>query len=496
MTFAGPVAGALHVVIDHGDRLRTSASFVAAVSVRRGDRVVTGQVIAVAGGSGPEHEAGVVHFALRVGETYVDPMQLFQPVDLAAVVRLVPAHHTDQEGLATPAGEARSLADALHLPRGIPGLELEPEPDWWDRAVAGAGAFLHGWVEVGSVLATPSIMATRFVLGHTPVGTALADARSMASRFAAYVRSRSDCTSSVDATAGPGGGGSGHRLMAVGGINSSTDRRTGHTFGLDTNALGYRTDETQWFSYAPKGGSYEASDTWGDLVVKAYGLRNQLRTMQVEQPGREVDLIAHSQGGVVVDVFMQLVYDPADPTLPPLGNVVSLSSPHLGAPAASVAQEVRSNPRGKAILEHAESLAGGAIPPSGGRSTSQLAEESGLMRRLWRDPLPDQMDVTSVGADDDYVVPAGQTALPGARHVMTDPDGFRDHSAIVDDPDAMREVRLALEGRAPTCVGWLQGIRGAVEPVLIRRAELNLGDAISQVTRGDIPLPGSPPGFG
>ena len=30
--------------------------------------------------------------------------------------------------------------------------------------------------------------------------------------------------------------------------------------------------------------------------------------MQREQPGREVDLIAHSQGGIVVDVFLSHVY--------------------------------------------------------------------------------------------------------------------------------------------------------------------------------------------
>ncbi len=496
VSFAGSVAGSLHVVVDHGGGLRTSVSFLARVDVRRGQRVVSGQVLGAAGGTGPDHEVGVVHFGLRVGETSVDPMQLFVPLDLAAVVRLVPAHHAEQEGLRSPAGEARTLAESLSLPRGIPGLEPEPEPDWWDRAVGAAGSFFSGWIRVGAVLATPSVLATRFVLAHTPLGAALSDARAMASRFAAYVHSRSDCTSPADAGPGPGGGGSGHRLMAVGGINSRTDRRTGHTFGLDTKALGYHVDETEWFSYAPDGAAYAPSDTWGDLVVKAYALRDQLRTMQHDQPGREVDLIAHSQGGVLVDVFMQLVYDPADSLLPPLGTVVTLSSPHRGAPAASIAAEIGSSPQGKAILERAESLAGGALPPSGGRSTRQLAEDSGLMRKVWRKPLPEQMDLTSVGADDDVVVPAGQTEAPGARHVMTDPDGIGDHSAIVDDPAAMREVRLALEQRSPSCVGWLEGVRGAVEPVLIRRAELTLGHTIARATRIPVPLPGQPVGLG
>ena len=41
----------------------------------------------------------------------------------------------------------------------------------------------------------------------------------------------------------------------------------------------------------------------------------------------------------------------------------------------------------------------------------------------------------------------------------------------------MTAARLALEQRPPACVGWVEGIRGAVEPVLIRRVELTVGRA-------------------
>jgi Membrane proteins related to metalloendopeptidases len=495
VTFAGAVAGSLHVVIDHGGGLRTSSSFLARVDVRRGQQVVRGQVIGAAGGSGPEHEIGVFHFGLRVGEDYVDPMRLFSPVDLAAVVRLVPVHAPEQAGLATPALEARSLAEALRLPRALPGLALAAEPSRWDQALDAGGDLVGGLIEVGTALTWPARTVGRFVIDHTPLHATITDLRSMASRFATYLRSRADCT--TDATAGPGGGGSGHLLMAVGGINSHTDLETGHTFGLDTQALGYHRNEVNWFSYARGGSSYQASDTWGDLLIKAYALRNQLREVEAQHPGREVDLIAHSQGGVVVDVFMQSVYDPGDPTLPPLGDVVTLSSPHLGAPAASIAQEIRTAPDGRRLLDWAESLAGGAIPPSAGRSTRQLAEDSSLMRHLWRRPLPDQMDMTSIAAPDDAVVPADRTEAPGARRVTVDPSGVGDHSAIVDDPTAMREVRLALEHRAPGCVGLLQGVRGAIEPVLIRRVELNLGHLISGIAHHRLPPPfGLPIGIG
>ena len=39
---------------------------------------------------GQGHDGSVLHFALRTGDTYVDPMVLFRPVDLVAVVHLSP----------------------------------------------------------------------------------------------------------------------------------------------------------------------------------------------------------------------------------------------------------------------------------------------------------------------------------------------------------------------------------------------------------------------
>ncbi|MEP6625199.1 MAG: M23 family metallopeptidase, partial [Acidimicrobiia bacterium] len=288
VAFAGSVAGSLHVVVDHGGGLVTSYSFLAGVGVRRGERVVRGQTLGVAGGTGSEHAVGVVHFGLRVDGEYLDPMTLFAPIDLTAVIRLVPVHSPDQVGLSTPATEARSLAESLRLPRAIPGLEPAGAPSWWDGAV-----------DTATGLARPFVSIASAVLAGTPLGPLLTDLRTMGSRFAEYLHSRNDCTTRT--APGAGGGGSGHLMMAVGGINSSTDRRTGHTFGLDTAALGYHRGEVAWFSYAPGGGRYRPSDTWGDLLVKAYALRDQLRVLERRHPGREVDLVAHSQGGVVVD---------------------------------------------------------------------------------------------------------------------------------------------------------------------------------------------------
>jgi hypothetical protein len=59
---------------------------------------------------------------------------------------------------------------------------------------------------------------------------------------------------------------------------------------------------------------------------------------------------------------------------------------------------------------------------------------------------------------------------------VVDVGGVSDHSAIPDDPRALQVVRAALEGRPPPCVGVVEGLRGAIDPVVITRVEHTVGD--------------------
>lgn len=88
VTFAGPVGGALHVVVLHPDGLRTSYSFLGSVAVRRGQLVDTGEVV---GRTGPS-----LHFGARAGDGYIDPLRLFDAGRRR--VRLVP----DRDGADGP----------------------------------------------------------------------------------------------------------------------------------------------------------------------------------------------------------------------------------------------------------------------------------------------------------------------------------------------------------------------------------------------------------
>ncbi len=90
VVFAGKVAYSRHIVVRYRNGWRTTYSFVASIRVRTGRRVRAGEVIGTTGGRGPDHDGTVLHLGLRIGETYVDPMQLFDAGDLAARVHLAP----------------------------------------------------------------------------------------------------------------------------------------------------------------------------------------------------------------------------------------------------------------------------------------------------------------------------------------------------------------------------------------------------------------------
>lgn len=487
VSFAGSVAGSLHVVVAHDGDLRTTYAFLAGANVRTGERVARGQVVGAVGNGGPEHEAGGLHFGLRLGDRYLDPERLFEACDLTQLVRLVPVDELPAEpwdagrhpngSLSTGGSAIGSVAGDLAgaLGDGFAGIG-DLAGAGWDAASTAAGATsdgVAGLAQFGAGVGRELAGWGRAAFERSQFGLFSSVVAGMASGVADWWRHRQECTDGSPPA--DGNGGSGHRLMAVGGIDSS-GAPNDPTFALDTRALGYHDDEVVYFSYAPDGGAYRASHTRGDLHAAGHRLGEQLKQSQREHPGREVDLVAHSQGGVVVDVFLQDFYDAGDPAYPPIGTVVTLSSPHEGAPLSTSAADWRRSPVGRHVVDAAERRL--PVAPADAPSVRQLDERSPFLRELWDDRLPEHVDFTTIGATDDFLVPATQVDVPDATKVVVNVGGapLDDHSNIPRDPNALRVVRSALEGRAPPCVGVVEGLRGAVVPTLITRSEHGVGD--------------------
>jgi triacylglycerol esterase/lipase EstA (alpha/beta hydrolase family) len=241
--------------------------------------------------------------------------------------------------------------------------------------------------------------------------------------------------------------------MIVAGLDSSlTDG--GASSALPADALGYGAAEVSYFSYARDGGDYAPADTEDSIRIAARRLGAQLRALERREPGREVDLLGHSQGGVVVAEFLTHVYDAADPSYPPLGTVVTLSAPFGGTPIATAAAGAARTSAGRAAIDLGNAVAdrlGVALPDAQSASARDLAEDSAFTRHLEASKLPDQVQLTAIGASTDFLVPASLATRNDARNTVVVPHGLNAHSAIVTDPSALMATRAALEQRPLPC---------------------------------------------
>ncbi len=119
---------------------------------------------ATTGGRGPHHGGGVLHFGLRIGDTYVDPMQLFAPTDLGG--RRAP-RADGRRPLRRGAGVAPSRAAPARSPATGPRRHRRRSGG---SARPSAGADRHRWLD-GSLhwQALPDPFRGRPSIIRTPV---------------------------------------------------------------------------------------------------------------------------------------------------------------------------------------------------------------------------------------------------------------------------------------------------------------------------------------
>ncbi len=460
VVFAGAVGGGLHVVVLHPDGVRTSYSFLRTIAVHRGQKVAQGQAVGTAGDR--------LHFGARVGDVYLDPALLFSGT--APEVHLVP------DEVRRPASEARERSGLLASLRGMAGLGrlAEGAAQWVGRGAVAVGdaavdaelARLRGRLEeVGAVLS--NVRDTNLVTHLGRVARAVTD----------WETQRHDCTPASERP--PHLPGRGHIAVQVAGLGSTSDPDDQSVTDLDTAALGYAPDKVVRFSY--RGGTsderpYDGRDTTTDIRTSARRLRKLLEELARRHPGVPVDIIAHSQGGIVARQALAQETDPGDPNLPRLNALVLLGAPNTGADLATAANMLGHSTSGHAV-ETGLAWALPDEPDLRGTSVHQLAETSTLLARLNTTPLPAGVHVTSIGARHDLVVPARHTRLDGAHNVIVDPGmGPGSHTALPGSPAARRETALAIAGEPPTCQGLADMVADAVASEVITTAE----DSLSQ----------------
>ncbi len=436
VVFAGQVGGRLHVVVLHADGVRTTYAFLRSIDVHRGDTVVQGQPVGTAADS--------AHFGARIGEVYVDPVLLFG--DGPPEVHLVP----DADRLGSEEAERDGLVAQL--------------VDFGGKASGWTIGWLKGQVD-------DKLVELQGVVHYLHEANPLTHVLRVGDAGLDWLRQRNDCTPAAAAQPRLQ---ERHLAVLVGGLGSSSaEAAIDH---LDTAALGYAGGDVSRFSY--RGAStdvmpYEPYDTTVDMRQSARLLREYLQQVEHEHPGVPIDVIAHSQGGLVAREALTNEFDGLDPTLPQVTSFVTLGTPHQGTDIATAAAVIGTTTVGGLV----EWVAGQAMPwdPTA-PSLGQLSEGSTFIRDLNHRPLPEGMWSTTIGARGDLVVPAGHTAFDGAKHVIVSvPGAVTDHGHLPGSDQAEREVALAVNHQSPTCQSLLDAMTDAIVSDQISVAEDTLG---------------------
>lgn len=447
VTFAGPVAGTLHVTVLHPDGLRSSYSFLESVGVRRGQRVDQGDLVGTAG-------AGF-HLGVRSGDAYLDPAALFGGTEVR--VRLVP----HEEPL--PPTDAGLLRERIAL------LDKVRERGVLERArafIARTGS--RGAELFGAGLEMYDQLGPSAFLGD------------VAANLADSLPTLLDCTPADGPP--PAFDAGGRVAVLVAGHNSTSEHAAVDDVQLDQ--LGYRSGDVLRYSYAggripdPDGDlhpdlaglpaqPYETTDTWGDLVAEGHALADLVEAVAAARPGAPVDVYAHSQGGIVTRLALaELARRPGGIEL--LGQVVTMGTPHDGTDLATAAQLL--DPGERQTVELLGTAAGTTLAP-GAEAIAQMSEASTLIGQLGRDGVPDGVEFRTIGARGDLVVTGDKTSVDGHHAVTVDLVGPGAHGAIPGASETTRELALALAGQPPTCAGAVDLVLDATVPEAISWAE-------------------------
>ena len=431
VVFAGRVGGGLHVVVRHADGVRTSYSFLATVDVARGDAVDRTTTLGTTAADRPLHFGARAPLAATPGEdVYLDPLVLLGQAPAAA---------HDNEPL------ARLVADP-HPERPLTEAE---ERSLLARALQGVGRAATWLKDRAELTVEEKIELARILLDDAidlgvpvPVHLVIAALR--------WQDEQAACTPATTPVPSPPA--QRRIVILVGGLGSST----GHAAVLetDTAALGYApTDVRQFNGYEPTAtaarGTYDAADSQRDLAQVAQRLAATIHETERANPGVPVDVIAHSQGGLVARAAV--VLHGARPAL-----LATLGTPHHGTDAATAATALDLTKSGSAVLDIATvTLAEPAMNLDlDSRSIQQMSETSDFIRTLDDHPLPPPTETRtiSIAARGDLVVPNHQSRLDGADNaVLTSTGSLNEHDGIAAAGATTTELLRALAGESPTC---------------------------------------------
>ena len=278
--------------------------------------------------------------------------------------------------------------------------------------------------------------------------------------------------------------------VSIAGLNSSTKGGTPDLYrsGAGVEALGYPPERIYRYSYRGTDGRdlhrpYSGLDTQGDLRSAARRLMDLLRAIGRRHPGARVDIIAHSQGGIVARAALEVMATAFDPALPPVAHLVTLATPHEGAPLAGLLEDLRTRTvTGRLALSGLSRVVrrGGPVPDPDATAMKQLAPGSDLLDDLAAEDIAYGTRVLALGIANDLIVPADHSDYPGKVSRVVGPEGAFGHDAVTGSARALAKAHAFLRDASPPCEAAADRL-GPLAGVAISFLERRAVDLYSEV---------------
>ena len=246
-------------------------------------------------------------------------------------------------------------------------------------------------------------------------------------------------------------------VVVINGLGSSSDGPTdGDLYRHAVELLRYPAERVYQFSYAGTGGArlhrpYPPSATFGDLGAAATKLHALLRAVARRHPGADVDLLAHSQGGLVARVFLQQLATTWAPGVPRVDHLVTLATPHTGAPLAALVGRMDDTIVGRALNDVLSETQ--LFPDLRAEAIAQLAPSSSFHGLLAREDVAFGTRVLALALPDDLSVPAHRARLDHEESLTLPPAGGIAHTRMLESERAASVAYDFLRDAAPSCPG-------------------------------------------
>lgn len=252
--------------------------------------------------------------------------------------------------------------------------------------------------------------------------------------------------------------------VAVAGLSSSTIGGTNAALLEPANgpaSLGYPARRVYRFSYKGVRGprfhqDYGAPHTWRDIDESAHLLKRLLLRIGRAHPGDEVDLFAHSQGGLVARAVLARLARSFDPRFPRVEHLVTYGTPHGGTTLAEIPYELEHETiTGRFVLDDLSRRARAgrfSIDPHA-TSVEQMRPGSAFIESLAREDVAFGTRVLTLATPHDVIVPARSASLDGEDGRVLSPAGINGHREVVESDQGRSIAYAFLRDAAASCPG-------------------------------------------